>query len=368
MGRGKRMTNGENRIDKILRQCISEFNLDLQGLTIFTEGATGPYLYTPILAVMAGAHKVYAVTADSKFGTKEQVKLQTLEATARWGVADKIDIIFEKSAEQIGASDIITNSGFVRPITREMISWMKPTAVIPLMWEPWEFRDEDLDLQACREYRILVLGTNESDPPLSMFPYGGFVAMKLIFELGLEGYKTEVLLLGGGGLGNNIHEHFKRLRMDVSWFSDPRSGEQSTPYELLPDRFLSHGADYDVLIVAEHQNDVCLLGSSGLISFEIIKQINPGLRIGVIAGNLEVEELRCSGLCFSPKDIRPFGYMSYQPFHLGPRPVLELYAAGLKVGEAMARARRSGLSLKEAAMYALKHSPAMDFGGGQRWI
>ena len=355
----------ENRIDKILTQCIKEFDLDLQGLAVFTEAATGPYLYTPILAALAGAQKVYAVMAGSKHGTKEQGKKQTLEAASQWGVADKIEVVFEKTKEYVGNSDIITNSGFVRPINREMISWMKPTAVIPLMWETWEFREDDLDLRACRERGILVLGTNESMPPLSMFPYAGYLAMKLIFELGLEGYKTKTLLLGGGGLGKNIYEHFHRLGMRTVWFSEAE--KESTPYELLFDHFSSYGAEYDAVIVAEHENDVRLLGDGGLLSFETIKQINPGLCIGVIAGNLDVEGLRHSGLHFYPKEIRPFGYMSYQSFHLGPRPVLELYAAGLKVGEAMARARRSGLTPEEAVAYALEHSPAMEFEGAKQW-
>jgi hypothetical protein len=53
--------------------------------------------------------------------------------------------------------------------------------------------------------------------------------------------------------------------------------------------------------------------------------------------------------------------MSYQPDQLGPRPVLELYAAGLRVGQAMATARLRGRSLEEATSFALRTSPAMAF-------
>ena len=35
-------------------------------------------------------------------------------------------------------ADVVTNSGHVRPIDAETVAWMKPTAVVPLMYEAWE--------------------------------------------------------------------------------------------------------------------------------------------------------------------------------------------------------------------------------------
>jgi len=327
---------------------------------VFTEVATGAYLYTPIMAALAGARSVYAVTADSRYGTKEEIRKQVLETAFQWGVSEKIKVLFNKTAEYVSESDIITNSGFVRPIDREMISWMKSTAVIPLMWETWEFRDNDLDLPTCEERGILVMGTDESQPPHSMYPYAGYLAIKLLFELGLEGYKTKSLLLGGGtGLGRSIYSHFKQLDMQISWFAD--SGVESRPFSELRGYFSLKGANYDVLILAEHRNQLCLLGKEGLLTYEQLEQTNPALCIGIIAGNLDMEGLKNSGLKFFPRVLRPFGYMSYQAYHLGPLPVLELYAAGLKVGETMARARLRGLTVEKARQFALVRSPAMDF-------
>lgn len=359
--------NNEDRIGRVLRKCVEEYKLNLRDLTVLTEAATGAYLYTPILAALAGAQKVYAVAVDSRFGTKEEVKAQTLEAANRYDVAERVEVVFSKTRERVETCDIITNAGFVRPIDKEMISWMKPTAVIPLMWETWEFRETDLDFNACRERGILVLGTDESQPPLSMYSCGFYLAMKLIFELGLEGYKTKTLLLGGGnGLGKSINSRFKQLGMEATWFADGESG--ALPYKEVTSHFAAHGNDYDILILAEHGNPILLLGEGALLSYEQIRRTNPSIRIGVISGNLDAEGLKRSGLRFAPREIQPFGWMSYQPYELGPVPVLELYASGLKVGEAMARARLSGADIKEAARYALKHSPAMDFEGDKAWL
>jgi hypothetical protein len=360
------MMNKFERTNLLLGECIRSFQLDLNGLVILTEAATGPYMYTPIMAALAGARKVYAITADSMFGNRDTVKRLTMAAALRWRVADRIQVIYEKTKAQVHESDIITNSGFVRPINREMISWMKSTAVIPLMWETWEFRRDDLDLRSCKEHQILVLGTDESKPPLSIYSYSGYLAMKLLFDLGLEGLKTRTLLIGSGEVCRRINNHFKQLKMDITWFS--ASDDGSLPYHKLSEYFMKKGAEYDVAILAEHINNICLLGNNGLLSYETIRRINPALFIGVIAGNLDLEGLKASRLYFYPDTIRPFGYISYDLYQLGPRPVLELYAAGLKVGQTMAHARKTHKTVEEAAAYTLNHSPAMDFVGGEAWI
>jgi hypothetical protein len=348
------------RVSKILHQCCEDYKLDLEGLFILTEAATGAYLYTPILSALAGASMVFAVAGDSPFGAKEDVRDMTLEAARKFGVGAEVQVVFRKDKEIVEKCDILTNTGFVRPINRKMISWLKPTAVIPLMWETWEFREADLDLGACRDYGILVMGTSEEKAPLAMYGYTGFLAMKLLFELGLEGYKTKVLLLGGKeGLGFSIYNHFKQIGIETTWFAN--SETDSSPYTQLANHFLENGAKYDGIIVAEHADNIMLLGEDGLLTYKQLKEANPAICVGVIAGNLDIDGLKNSGLSFFPRDIYPFGYISYQPYSLGPRPVLELFAAGLKVGEVMARCRLQGMNIEETKQHAMHNSLAMDF-------
>jgi hypothetical protein len=347
------------RIDRILRGLIRDLAIDLSGLTVYTEAASGAYLHTPILAAVAGAEHVFALTRDSRFGKKEDVEAATYAAADAWGVRDRITVRFSKEPGDIGRSDMFTNSGFVRPIDAAMVAHMKPTAVVPLMWETWEFRSTDLDLDACRANGILVMGTHEGDPPLSMYEYGGFFAMKLLFDLGLEGHKTRVLLLGGGaGLGIVIARQFRAIGIEVEWFARE---EGARPFEDVTAHFRDEGDRYDLILVAEHAVPIQLLGREGLLTYDDITRVNPGVRIGIISGNVDAEGLAQSGLAYWPKVAQPFGTMWYQAYELGPRPTLELYAGGLKVGEAMARARLRGLSLEDARSYAIANSPAMDF-------
>jgi hypothetical protein len=117
----------------------------------------------------------------------------------------------------------------------------------------------------------------------------------------------------------------------------------------------------DVVLLADHVTAGEIIGPAGRMTVDEMVAANPAVRVGVIAGQADFAEMRARGLRLFPEQPQPFGYMSYHPDALGARPVLELYAAGLKVGEAMARARRRGLSLDEARAVALRDSPAMDF-------
>jgi hypothetical protein len=352
------------RAVRLIDEFVERFALDLSGLAVFTEAASGAYLWAPLLCARAGAGRVYAVTRDSRYASADEVTRTTLAAADQLGVAGTLDIAVGRRPDWLADADVFTNSGFVRPIDAGMVEAMKPTAVIALMWETWEFRDSDLDLDACRRRGILVLGTDERRPPCDMTGYSAVLALKVLFELGLEGFGTRVLLLGGQEtLGAAMESGLAGLGADVTRFG----AAGGRPYDELPEHFAAHGGDYDALLVAEHADSRLLLGPAGAIEFDTIRRVNPALRVGVISGTVDGAGLRASGLHHVPDDIQPFGYMSYHPYELGPRPVLELFAAGLAVGQAMARSRLGGASVADAAREALAVAPAMDFPGDRAW-
>jgi hypothetical protein len=331
-----------------MRNAIQDFDLDLTGLTVYTEAATGPYLYTPVLAAISGAQKVYAYTEDSRFGSKENVKNSTVDAAKNHNVDDEIQIVFDKRKGDIEKSDIVTNSGFVRPISSEMVSWMTPTTVVPLMYESWEFRDDDINLESCLNNDILVMGIDEGKAPLSMYRYGGFLGLKLLFDLRLEGYKTNVLLVGGGaGFGKSIYAMYEDIGIETTWFANQESN--ACNYDSLRNHYQECGSDYDALIIAEHKEDQLIIGENGLLTGRTIKKVNPSLRVGIIAGEVDVDDLESAGLSYYPDNLRSHGYQSYQPSELGIRPPLELYTAGLKVGATMSRHRMDGKSVAETS-------------------
>lgn len=351
-----------NRKREFIKKAIRKFHLNLEVLTVFTEAATGNYLYTPLIAALAGAKQVFAVTADSKYGKKEEVKEQTFREAKELGVNNKITILFEKDKDCLSKSDIVTNSGFVRPITKGMISYMKPTAVIPLMWETWESRAEELDLEACRERGILVLGTNEHHSLLDLFRSKGFQICKLLFHEGFEVYKDNLLLIASGYIGDSIADFF--IKNDISFdrvVFDDKVPEHQIAFVRSRDEVISNLDSYDAIIIGEHHHNIAILSRSGFITTGLLKEKNPLIQIIHTCGSVSEDDIVKEGLEIYPENIAPFGYMTVSADYLGYKSTLELNTAGLKVGEVMARCRLNGMSIEDTIKYTLQHSPADDF-------
>lgn len=348
-----------------LRAIISQFDLDLNGLTVYTEAGSGAYALNPIITALAGARKVYAQAEDSRFMSASDAIKHVEKQVQKYNVAEKVEVFKGRDYDRLAVTDIVTNSGFVRPIDQKLIEELKPTAVIPLMWETWEYRPEDFDLDACKKKGILVLGTNEQASPCDMGDFIGYSALKLIFELGFDGGK--ILLLGSPPLPSvPIISMLRKINIEVTWVSD--SADSDVSYKDFRDYFVNNGHKYDLTMFAEHHEPILLFGKKGLLDSQLVKRISPNLKVAHYCGKVDEQSLKNSGIEYLPKALAPFGFISYQPYLLGPRPVQTLFAAGLRVGQSMANARLKGHSLEAAARISLKESPAMDFVGDLTWI
>ena len=108
------------RIEKLIADAINTYDLNLSGLTVFTEAASGNYVVTPLIAALAGADQVFAITQDSRYGKAADVQNFTLELAQRWGVGDRIEVVSDKLPSILSQVDIVTNLGFVRPIDKKV--------------------------------------------------------------------------------------------------------------------------------------------------------------------------------------------------------------------------------------------------------
>jgi len=359
----------EKRIRKIILQYVKEYNLNLEGLSIYTEAASGYYQYTPIICLIAGAKTVFAVTRDSSWGKADQIKRNTFDMINRWNLGSSIEIVQKKLPAHVSQCDIITNLGFVRPLDAEMVSWMKETAVIPLMWETWEFRPHEIDMSACRKKGILVLGTDEHKN--SFINYAGYVAWKLLFESNIEIFKSRFLVISSDPVARAINELFYNNGIEFRWtsFHEDVRGRYKAFHIDHRDRkaLLSYISKCDAIICDEKVFNRPLIHLRGLITPEELKDVNDSIVVIFRSGVMDHDGLRRCGIRVYPDKRVPFGYSTTCSYALGPRPVIELHVAGLKVGEVMARARLGGMDPQSAAGYAMRHSPAMDFDGGLSW-
>lgn len=341
------------RVRRLIEDAIKFNKLDLSDLVVFTEAASKNYVVTPVIAAMAGA-KVYAITSDSPYGKAKDVEEFTYNFADFCDVEDKIQIVFEKKKEIVSQSNIITNLGFVRPIDKNFVEMMNKRDVIPYMCEAWEYREGDIDMEACKSKGIPVMATNEDSLGLEVFDFCGNLCIKMLFELEIEVYKSKIVVVSGDKIGKVIKKYLKAIEANVYLIENLKS-EVSR-------RYLE---DSDALVIADYTNNDVFAGAEGAqITAKELVELSRKISVIQFAGDIDIAELDRYNIPYFPqKRIGKFR-MGMTLAELGPKPVIDLHCAGLKVGEVMARARLNGKSAEKAKMMALKYSPAEDLSTG----
>jgi hypothetical protein len=325
-----------DRLLKRMRAAIDRCELDLSDMVVFTEAASGAYVVTPVLAAMAGAPRVIALARASRYGSVAAVTEATLQLAARAGVAPRIEIVADKRSDLVASADVITNSGHVRPIDAEMIGWMKPTAVISLMYEAWELRAADLDMEACRRHGIPVAGTNESHPAVDVFSFLGLIAVRMLLDAGIAVRGSRIVVWCDNPLGPPLVQQLIQAAATVEAIESLEDGVENV------------GAD--VVLVAMRPRTHVVLGSREAV---VLARRHPHAVVCQFWGDIDRASLTDVGLLFWPVDAPPPGHQGILPCSIGPEPIIRLQTGGLKVGQVMAQARRQANDCDQAIAAAV---------------
>lgn len=354
------------RARRIAASAIRRLGLDLTGLTVYTEAATGPYAYSACLAALAGG-QVIALARDSRWGAAEDIAAAQALLARHWDLANPPRVVFEKNPEDFALADIVTNSGQVRPLDAQCLGWMRPTAVIPLMWETYEWRPDELDLAACRRLGILVLGTDETR--MGFLDFVPETIIKLLHSAGIAVHDGTFLYLASGPITECVVRHFGHLGAQVR--VSAHTARPDDPAFLSPasPEFLPYLKRCDAVICDERFDRRPLIGDNGLISLALLQECCPGITIVNRHGILENAALQSAGIpCVPTASPVPWHMPAATTAILGLRPTLTLVAAGLKVGEAMARLRLQGRDVAWTAAAALGQTFAQDFPPPNNWV
>src|SRR5574340_887494 len=155
---------------KIAKEYISRLELDLSGLVILTEAGSGHYIYSSLIALLSGAKKVVAISPDSKWSTHSETKERIKGYMDNlWLEENRISIIKDRNEPIQDKIDIFLNLGFVRPIDENILFHASEKAVVAYMCESWEWRDGDVDIDACRRKSIPIVGINENFNEFNIF-------------------------------------------------------------------------------------------------------------------------------------------------------------------------------------------------------
>lgn len=319
MGHDLRPGLDPRRLLRLMHEAVSRCELDLAGLTVLTEAANGAYVVTPVIAALAGAD-VCAVAASNAYTSEPEIRELTARIARLAGVVDRVELVPARDPGIVGAADIITNSGSVRPIDAETVSHMKPSAVVPLMYESWEYRGADVDLEACRDRGIVVAGTNERHPAVDVFSYLGQMAVLQLHEAGIPVRGSRILLLCDNDFAPFIVRDLEAAQATVTLAPHLTA-------ELIP-------SDADAVVLALQPTTAPVLDAAGA---ELLARTAPGAVLVQYWGDADREALDTTGVPVWPPRPPSAGHMGVLPSAVGPEPVVRLQSGGLKVGEVLAR-------------------------------
>jgi hypothetical protein len=329
-----------------LHAAVEEFSIDLGGLSVLTELATGPFTLTPLLAALGGASSVVALGQDSRFASFEYARKQLESLASSLGVASRITCERKAGVHLHGPYNLVTNLGAVRPIDRSTLGLMAPPFCVALMWEPWEYRSSDLDLFECRRLGIPVIGTNESHPMINTMSYVGLLAVKLLTDLKVDIPHGVIALVGTERFTDAVKSCLTALGTQVRQFRV--STEQTDERQVAE---LGVGSctpeNYDAIVIA-HQDPTLSSTHTALVDLAItaVRHDVPVVNICGVS-----EDARRRGVDSSriyPSLARAQGCMSVTTGELGYGSVLRLHAGGLRAAQVVCRAMETGLSLEAA--------------------
>lgn len=304
------------RLCRLMRSAIDEAGLDLTDITVLTEAASGAYMVTPVIAAMANARHVHAVTRSTVYGSAVEITERTMRLASHAGVADRISITEEIPADILPEVDLVTNSGHLRPIDAAIIEQLPQRAVIALMFETWEFRAHDIDASACRRRGIPVVGVNERHPAVDVFSYLGPLAVKLLHDAGLPVYRSSIAVLCDNEFDHSIMQGLAGLGARVHCVANVRD---------------LHADSWDAVLVALQP------GTSPRVDVgeaaHLAAVAAPETLVAQFWGDVNREAVESVKLRMWPPVSPPRGHMAILLSSIGPEPIVRLQTGGLRAAE-----------------------------------
>jgi hypothetical protein len=304
------------RLSALMRDAIKTNGLDLTDMTVLTEAASGAYGVTAVIAALANARQVHALARASAYGSVAEVSEWTMELAKAAGVADRISILETLTPDLLKAVDLVTNAGHLRPINREIIDHLPSRAVIALMFEAWEFRATDIDVEACRRRHIPIVGVNEQHPSIDVFSYLGPLCVRLLHDAGFAVYRNRIALLCDNGFAKPMVRGLVGCGANVSHFST---------VEALPSDL------WDAIVVALKPGAEPRVGERE--AGHIASAAAGGATVAQFWGDVDREALARHDLRAWPPSAPRAGHMAILLSALGPDAIVRLQAGGLRAAE-----------------------------------
>jgi hypothetical protein len=338
------------QILRLIRREIERARLDLKGLRVLTEASVGYRRVTPVIAALAGADEVFAVSRDSVAASRKEAEEQTGYLAGLARVEARVRLLPTRLQAPLDTIDIVTDLPGVRPVDESVIRNVAESAAVSLMRGVAHWRPADVDVATCRRHGVAVAGQDEE--ALGLLRYPPLAVLSTLLDLGVEVSGSTVIVAGDSPTVPYVVRALTQqgARCFVASFESAGRvnlyGGEKAGDTLADDGVIGRLPEADALVL-------CPAGP-------VARSIGPGApvdaaRLATAAPHLAVVGLEAESdlRALAPAVLRcrsaggPDGV-----FDLLPQAVIAQHVAGLKVAEVMTRARRRGSSPLAAEQFA----------------
>lgn len=341
---------------RLIKRAIGRARLDLKGLRVLTEASVGYRRVTPVIAALAGADAVYAVSRDSAAASRREAEEQTEYFAELARVGAVVKLLSTRLQAPLDSVDVVTDLPGVRPVDESVLRNVAETAAVTLMRGVAHWRSADVDVATCRRHGIAVAGLDEEAVGLLRYSPQGVLAG--LFDLGIEVAGSTVVVTGAAPAVPYVVQVLARLGARVLVAAPETAGRidlfggEKTGEALGDEAVAGRLAEADALVLCPAGADARSVGPGAPVDAARLAAAAPHLAVVGLDAESDLRALGSAGL-----RCRPAGGPAGEP-DLLPQAVIARHTAGLKVAEVMTRARRRGSSPLAAEQLAATEAHA----------
>ena len=252
--------------------------------------------------------------------------------------------------------DVITDLPGVRPIDESIIRNVAGSAAVSLMRGTAHWRAGDVDVATCRRHGIAVAGLDEE--AVGLHRYAPQAVLAGLLDLGVEVTGATIVVAGDGPAVAYVVQALARLDARVLVAAPETAGRvglyggEKAGETLGDEAVAGRLAEADALVLCPAGADTRTVGPGTPVDAARLAAAAPHLAVVGLDAESDLRALGAAGLRCRPAG-GPGGV-----FDLLPQAVVAQHAAGLKVAEVMARARRRGSSPPAAEQLAATEAHA----------
>lgn len=315
------------KFKELARQYIAKYSLNLEGYNVLVPAIAKEPMLPGIIAGMAGADTIYVY--DESLDINKSC--QPLPGEHNF----TLKLIGSVSHEVLNSVNIVVKNSKMPLKDDKLGSMVKKDAVVAMLPDDLDFTNaRGINLQACQEKNINIIGLNPEDEGLSLYKHFGQQIIKRCHKLGLDVCSSKILLIGNGSLLDATLSLLKACGAIVYVYNTGVLSDQS--------HVLKHLKGLDAIVVMDYPlSKKQIIGIKGIVPIPDIIDSCPLVKIIHIAGKIETGALKLGNIAYSPENAEQDS-LSLEFSELGERGMTEIITASLKASEEFLENRKNG--------------------------